>query len=596
MRDHSPSLLRGVLAVLALATLACSDVGQWHAGACTRDEQCPDGFHCSDEGLCQVYASSDGDLADQEGCPTEPPEAARPPDCQRLHCELLAAPVCWLCALMADASQDGALCRDGMDLPGLCSAGTCVTVAADGDIDAAWEDVDLTPPRCSRNDDPYCQGSLLYYCNGQDWVPRNCAPQSCISFDGGAICGEAADGDEDQAEQPLCTADKQCPFGFRCLEGACRYANQCEADEHCAIGYLCVADEQVMVCAPGDTCASDADCPYGQRCDTAASPSLCVNASTCAADKDCPSFQTCQDAGHWKECRFSLGSFCSGDADCPAGSYCDAVFGTYGTCKSLNECETDDDCQPGMECVYDRDVSYNRCINQVRCVVDTDCGFGYVCQAGDGGNTCVYANQCTGDDQCASWEVCEASGNYNICRINTQPNFCSSDEDCDQGLYCDTVFGLFGLCKSRDLCLVDEDCPQGTVCQSNGQFMACTDPTPQSCLLDLQCPEGWQCLDGLCQPPQSQAGCPALEKTWTVWNSTCLLLTTGMTLVFTAENGCSGTVSNGQTGIPVGSFSTGDQAGVYAVSVLLSQCSASISLELFMTLDCGSCQASLGGL
>ena len=253
----------------------------------------------------------------------------------------------------------------------------------------------------------------------------------------------------------------------------------------------------------------DTDCGFGYRCLTGVSPKVCEYANECVRDTDCPSFQTCQVSGNWKVCQFGGTEFCSSDDDCAQGEFCDVIFAGYGQCKSMNECESDAECPTNMECTYNEQLGYNECVEVNPCEEDEDCGFGFRCVDGEDGNSlCEYANECSTGSDCAEWEICEAEGNWNVCSLNTQPSFCTSDDQCDTGYYCDKVFNLFGTCKSLSECSVDEDCPQGTVCQSNGTYNECVDPTPQSCWFDFQCPDGWSCDDGVCAPAQSDKRLP----------------------------------------------------------------------------------------
>ena len=513
---------------------------------------------------------------------------------------------------------------------------------------------------CTDNDPPYCSGDLLYFCENGEWVFVDCRPTACVSYGNGAICEEPVDGDEDidvidgdEDEGPMdCTVDEDCPWGYGCVYNICQYMNecmeardcnvgetcenvgnfnqcrpvynQCETDADCPWGEVCISDPKGNYCQASGECATDADCPegfvcvagdqgyvcepvgnqcevhtdcdFGYRCNTDASPFYCEEASQCRSDADCPSFQTCQVVENWKECQFGGSEFCQSDADCPAGSYCEVIFGNFGQCRSLNECSTDAECPAGMECELNEQLGYNECIEVNPCQTDEDCGFGFRCVPGDDRNVCEYANECSNSEDCAQWEVCQPEGNWNVCSINTQPDFCQGDEDCPEGSYCDLVFGLFGTCKSKDECQVDADCPQGTVCESNGTYNECVATNPQQCWFDFQCPDGWACVDNVCDPP-SAVECPELDKTWTVWNSSCQLVTAGQSFTFQPEDGCNGSIIQGDLGIPVGNFSEGEDGASYDISLMfMYQCTASSNLGLFLTLDCGDCQVSLGGM
>ncbi|RJO63282.1 MAG: hypothetical protein C4523_21195 [Myxococcales bacterium] len=575
-----------VLYVLTFAA-SCADSPDvsFFPGETDGDAFQPDGDSDGDEGPCEPEATRCKDEKVVEVCNDQGEwvfgeTCFDDTECRRGQCAPVADGD-------ADGEKDGDEAEDG-DAP---SDGDTLT---DGDqpIDGDGE------THCTSNVDcpfgfaclPDAEGDGCVYRNECETAEDCQLGYRCIPEDNWNVC----------APRPnLCEEDADCPYGYACLptpEGwrNCVEQNECATDEDCEKGLVCLEGAQWRVCqVSGDVCRENRDCDFGYVCNAELAPPVCQWASTCETDADCSAFEVCAVVDNWKECKLNTSpDICQSDADCDPGEFCEIVFGGYGSCRSLNQCTSDAQCPEYYKCEFNG-TAYE-CVEQAPCQRNEDCGFGFRCVQAQPRNLCEYANGCASDADCQAWETCQTVGNWTECKIGTS-GFCSSDADCDANQYCDTVLGPFGTCRSRNQCYVDEDCDAGLVCKSNGTYNECVPASSQGCWLDFQCPEGWRCLNNVCRP-QYEGMCTEAEGTWTIWLSTCALMTVGQSLEFIPEDGCKGRVNSPTLNLPVGTFEKTGDAHYNVVMAFILQCQADITLGTLMNLDCGSCTAQLGRL
>ena len=398
-----------------------------------------------------------------------------------------------------------------------------------------------------------------------------------------------------------CNDHSDCEYGFACLPDEigtliCTPNNECFVDDQCDEGFVCRFGEQWNICIPEEippACLSNEDCEYGYKCETEQSPADCVYANECELDEDCDGLNVCVNGDYWKECRFDTSpEWCSSDADCGLGEYCDGVLGQYGICKSNNQCGSDDDCEPGFACEFNGD--FFECVETEPCQSDEECGFGYRCVQASPRNLCEYANECATDADCSAWESCVEQGNWTVCQ-GGMPDTCMGDDDCPADEYCEPVLGPIGTCRSRNECYVDDDCGEGLVCESNGTYNECVPEEEQGCFLDFQCPDGWRCIDNVCQPPTTGL-CSEIEGQWDVWLSTCLTLTQSQSYLFEPEDGCNGSIRSVALDTAIGKFEETGSSQYSLTLLFIQQCEATVTVGTLMSVDCGSCSATLGRL
>lgn len=111
-----------------------------------------------------------------------------------------------------------------------------------------------------------------------------------------------------------------------------------------------------------------------------------------------------------------------------------------------------------------------------------------ICVAGGGGG--FY---CSTDDQCAAGCYCdEAAG---TCQ---EAGFCSTDADCGSGMSCDCTNSCVPAGTETRSCgntCFETGCPVGTVCAADGTCV----PDGLTCEDDTQCAAGCYCLNGTCE-------------------------------------------------------------------------------------------------
>lgn len=216
---------------------------------------------------------------------------------------------------------------------------------------------------------------------------QTCDQMTCADFRDGAVCvqGGATERLCDVVEVPeaglclpTCGADRPCPRGQLCLDGACqpdeRRPPRCDDRFPCRGDLRCVEGRCEAPPPPRD-CANQGDCGPEEICDGG----RCVPAPECRReDPDaCPDGTECRDG------RCEALQACANDMACPPTSRCDD-----GVCVELGECRTAGTCPEGTRC--DRGL----CIRNQFCRITADCREGEFCSRG----LCVRPPPCPEND------------------------------------------------------------------------------------------------------------------------------------------------------------------------------------------------------
>lgn len=256
--------------------------------------------------------------------------------------------------------------------------------------------------------------------------------------------GLAACNDNGQAGEIVCTSNSDCPLGNVCSGSRCvpgidnttdgdneedqqQFCGECCDDEDCGAGYYCMdnlcfkeevpdGDEETSICT------SDDDCPSGLSCVDGG----CVLVTT---DGDTETGETSESGETDNESKA-----CVTNADCSDFLYCNGIE----VCDQNGICQPGTPpCDDGFDCTSDScDEELNHCEN----VSDhAKCDDGIACTS----DVCTTANGCinTADDTaCEEEELCDPDSDLADESTGCKPKpQCSTDEDCDDDLYCNGV-------------------------------------------------------------------------------------------------------------------------------------------------------------
>jgi len=298
-------------------------------------------------------------------------------------------------------------------------------------------------------------------------------------------------------------------------------ADPCETDADCIDEFFCNGIEACVqsapgeqsVCVPGSApceatsttpycdeendicveCLSDDNCTEGEICEEG----ICVEVE-CETDEDCSDFDPC-----------------TGNETCVDGSCVDGI----PPCGALIclpfdnpdgyicvECDNDTDCDDGLFC-----TGYDFCDNGTCYSMGDPCtlpngqpaAFGPICD--EENDQCV---ECLTDDNCTDNETPFCVANTCVeCRDNedcSDPLFCNGAEFCDNG----TCMQGEPPCEGdNETPLCNEELDQCVECFTDRE---CDNETPRcdgvmcvECLDELDCAVGEDCVEGWCEPQQS---------------------------------------------------------------------------------------------
>jgi len=244
---------------------------------------------------------------------------------------------------------------------------------------------------------------------------------------------------------PGCRSDLDCPAGMACVDGVCVESQPfCRTDAECPAGMVCLEG----ACVESQPyCRSDYDCPAGMVC----LEGLCVV----------------------PEGPGGPGDLCSTALGCQAGLTCLLFDEAHGYCAGTCDCSAGGGCEAPAECMWTDDVS---CWCGYACAQTSDC------PGAGAGWTCFDIGTAMGQDPyftCIPIEGLE------------QPEGCTSDADCPEGLTC-----LDGACVDTQVyCRTDADCPAGMLC-AEGLCVVPEGPGAAGdlCAPALGCQAGLECL------------------------------------------------------------------------------------------------------
>lgn len=111
---------------------------------------------------------------------------------------------------------------------------------------------------------------------------------------------------------------------------------------------------------------------------------------------------------------------------------------------------------------------------------------------------------CAHDYECGVDSRCDLREEHGLCvAVAGDGDFCFDDDDCDDGLFCNSDSGTCtGRLDEGQACNDEGECRPGLIC--DGQSSTCENPCVPDrsyCNADYDCPEGWFCEDesGSCQ-------------------------------------------------------------------------------------------------
>lgn len=238
-----------------------------------------------------------------------------------------------------------------------------------------------------------------------------------------------------------------------------------------------------------------------------ACPQRTLEDGRCQANTDCPQFNFCDPSG---VCR------CNDDAACDATEFCNLA----GSCQQKLECFTDEDCRGddgNLSAICDTrkpidavgagdnflSPTGGQCVtlnsSTLQCLMDSQCPFGFFCNAGICQVGCRDNGDCALGDPCINGRcdptpgACNENG-YCAFGESCRDNFCEAHPDKD--ILCARCKGddaLDNTCGSG-ACLIDPTVP-GNLCTTDAQ---CSEGycVKFPCLSDGDCPSGETCEGG----------------------------------------------------------------------------------------------------
>lgn len=380
---------------------------------CKSDEECGAGRFCDSS-----LRTCRDKRAFCESCSVDDECGGEADKCVALPGALSTATYCATACGAGDACPDGQLCRDTAKgrqcLPG---TGRCTAAAGDCNPDSGLP--------CARDAD--CAAGQDQLC---DTVASRCV-----------------------AARATCAADQVCDATTRACVGKCRLNEECAARFEGDSNWICVNN----ACVRALTCDVDGDCPSStQWCfkePTAPAGTDGICQTTCDGDEDCPLSQRCvnDDATARRRCVDG----CRDNAGCPLNAICDD-----GRCLSTGPGGT-------LRCQAKEVCAFRQVCQNTSCVTATQhCKS---CSGGCAGGACVdipYAAGCgAATSSCnaiCSRDVgislgCPGQGCY--CSARRCLVTCSTDAQCPNGLYCDSIPGFAGkLCQPLDPFLLGTAC------------------------------------------------------------------------------------------------------------------------------------------
>ena len=230
-----------------------------------------------------------------------------------------------------------------------------------------------------------------------------------------------------------CEADWQCSAGHGC---------QPQPNETFACAALLWADEE---CSPDNSLAV---CGAGLRCRDEVEPNVCI-----ALGKD--------------------GDDCLTGKDCADGFHCHAGSGKCWDGIDGDPCETQEECTAPFECAAE----------------------GIVYEPGYCHQFLIEGADCTGEGEfihCLGGLICSSLSSPPTCQEPSPiGGLCNTNEECNDGLYCQQSLGVCLAGEDGVPCMGDEWCSPGWTCHP--QLLLCFNGDSGDPCSDGQCAEGFYC-------------------------------------------------------------------------------------------------------
>ena len=327
------------------------------------------------------------------------------------------------------------------------------------------------------------------FCVKACFIHDSCQPQEACVFKGYCHLG--------------CRDNNDCNHDEACVQNKCQ--NPCQIKGICGLNSLCSVSYHNLTCTCPDDfegnptpfmgckrkvldCTSDRDCGLKYHCDgrkCRASCDLCVEGETCVEGI----------------CMLS----CFSDGNCLVGDLC-----VNGICKpgcrsdgdcSLNQLciENQCSCIPGHETTAVGCVDINECLSKP-CHLTATCqnipgSFKCICPegwGGDGFTGCIRLSECSrGDADCPSNSVCRRDENGYMKCVNP-----CEDDPCGPNSHCSVV-------SHKVTC----SCPQNVGYFTGDPYNKAEGCRKVDCLHDSDCASDRQCINFVCESPCDNVDC-----------------------------------------------------------------------------------------
>jgi hypothetical protein len=325
------------------------------------------------------------------------------------------------------------------------------------------------------------RSSVMFFASGQD------SPSDLSEDDKNALCYL-------YPEKPFtsgkncdsCLADSHCGDQGRCLifpEGEAFCSEKCDENNSCPSSFVCSEIENNPYCFPANgVCGeSESATPLGEYCyshyvcesqycfitpESAVCTKNCENQSGCPDGFICRTFTETGNSYCFKPGTNGFGQSCSSHLDCEKDLLC--VGGTgYGFCTKL--CSKDEECPDNAFCRVkmcaspgDRPIG-TPCKSHFQCITALCATFG---------NFTRCTQYCDPENQtsCPEGTTCIKYKNGNFCAISghqPQGGYCFNNSNCEQGLFCDFIYGGDG-----GICVSSAGDPQNDIFSENDDMSA----------------------------------------------------------------------------------------------------------------------------
>jgi hypothetical protein len=170
----------------------------------------------------------------------------------------------------------------------------------------------------------------------------------------------------------------------------------------------------------GAECTGDADCDAGLFCGEERATPCAV--APCAPGEECPPPESCEAEG----VRYCEPSPCASDDECGETLVCKTF--TWESCSATPACPPNEPCEVPPDSGECTSGSASFCVPSWvgPCEIDTDCGDGFLCVAGE---ICGCSVSSGGEESCS----CEESGDR---WCQPEPVVCAGAGDCQEGWDC----------------------------------------------------------------------------------------------------------------------------------------------------------------